>query len=663
MNQSIKYGEYFGEIKEGETKILRNLDSLDGLKGAPDELNTGLKIFERAIEIYPNITYSTILNGEINKVFFISQIRDYSKNYCKFLYENNLVSKIELEGREYLFVGIYSKNCPEWMIAHIGNMYGGFTTVSIYDTLGNDGVEYIMNLTQFITLVVSLQNIDKIIDFQKQGKLKYVKNIILIVDESSKSQSISKIQLLELNGMKVYFFNQFITDYYNDNNFLFPKCSPETVITVSFTSGSTGIPKGAIITHLALANQAYRILLNFPMINENDRHFSYLPYAHIMETTITLINLLSGVLTIYFSGDILKLASDMVVAKPNIFFAVPRILNRIYNGIKEKLSSLTGIKKKLLTLAIKEKTNNLQLLKKFDHFFFDNLFFKDICQSVFGSKELKFIFSGSAPISQEVLDFFKIFFSCPVFEGYGMTECVGGATVSRKDDSVSGHVGGPLQNSEIKLINAPEFNYLVTDKDLNGNNTPRGEILIRSTSMFSGYLCNKKETDEILKDGWLHSGDIGIILPNNCLKIIDRRKNIFKLSQGEYITPEKIERVLEKSKYVFQVYVYGISLESYIVSLIVVLPNMLTSLAKEKLISFMEESDLLTNEIILNTILNDLTRLCKENHLNSLETPKKIMLSYTPFSVENNFLTVTNKIRRPKLKEAYGEKLKALYNN
>ena len=151
--------------------------------------------------------------------------------------------------------------------------------------------------------------------------------------------------------------------------------------------------------------------------------------------------------------------------------------------------------------------------------------------------KVRIMITGSAPIAPEVLDFLKVCFCADIVEGYGLTETSGGSCVMIEGDPNTGIVGGPVQNVKIRLRDIPEMSYLHSD------NPPRGEICFWGSSIMPGYFLNKEKTEESLKDGWLYSGDVGVIQPNGAIKIIDRAKNIFKLSQGEYISPEKLENV------------------------------------------------------------------------------------------------------------------------
>ena len=158
---------------------------------------------------------------------------------------------------------------------------------------------------------------------------------------------------------------------------------------------------------------------------------------------------------------------------------------------------------------------------------------------------VRVMITGSAPISKEVLSFLKIAFCCQIHEGYGQTECGAPAAITWSREPLSGHVGGPYPPLEIKLVDVPDMNYTSEDKDENGVSMPRGEICYRGYNVFKGYFRQPEQTRDCLdSEGWCHTGDIGMFLPNGSLKVIDRKKNIFKLSQGEYIAPDKIEQKL-----------------------------------------------------------------------------------------------------------------------
>lgn len=155
--------------------------------------------------------------------------------------------------------------------------------------------------------------------------------------------------------------------------------------------------------------------------------------------------------------------------------------------------------------------------------------------------------SGSAPINTDVLNFLKIAFCCPVIEAYGLTESTAAATATRMEDPESGHVGGPIHCVEIKLVDVPDSNYTSKAIDESGKAAPAGEVCLRGPTIIKGYFKMPEKTEETVDpEGWMHTGDVGVLRPNGSIKIVDRIKNIFKLSQGEYVAPEKIENIINQ---------------------------------------------------------------------------------------------------------------------
>ena len=252
--------------------------------------------------------------------------------------------------------------------------------------------------------------------------------------------------------------------------------------------------------------------------------------------------------------------------------------------------------------------------------------------------------TGSAPIDKAVLDFIKVCFSCPMQEGYGLTETSTAGAFTNKADPVSGHVGGPKEGAKIRLKDLPEMEYLSSDKPY-----PRGEICLKGPCIFSGYYKRPDKTAECFdSEGWFLTGDVGMVYPNGSIKIIDRSKNIFKLSQGEYIAPEKIENVFVLSPYIAQSFVYGDSLKNCLVAIVV--PE--ESQAKAWCAANGKENACVEPEF-KKLIMDDMLRLAKENKLSGLEKPKEIFLTLDAFTIENEILTPTFKLKRNVAKKVY----------
>jgi len=228
-------------------------------------------------------------------------------------------------------------------------------------------------------------------------------------------------------------------------------------------------------------------------------------------------------------------------------------------------------------------------------------------------------------------------------------------------DYESGHVGGPLSGNDIKLVDVPEMGYLSTDK-VDGVPMPRGEICYKGENIIIGYYKAPERTKEAIdEDGWLHSGDVGVILPNGAVKITDRKKNIFKLSQGEYIAPEKLENTYLKSPFVTQIFVYGDSLKDYLIALIVPDEKHIKNWISTQT-SISDYSAALKSDDLKKAVLVNLASLAKESKFNGLEIPKQFELLEEPFSVDNGILTPTLKIKRHDAKIKYESLIKDLYD-
>ncbi|XP_059598823.1 long chain acyl-CoA synthetase 7, peroxisomal isoform X7 [Vitis vinifera] len=277
--------------------------------------------------------------------------------------------------------------------------------------------------------------------------------------------------------------------------------------------------------------------------------------------------------------DNLKLMDDLAALRPTIFCSVPRLYNRIYSGIMNAVQT-SGVLRKTLFNAAYNSKKQVIISGRNPSPMWDRLVFSKI-KGMLGGR-VHFMGSGASPLSPDVMDFLRVCFGCQVIEGYGMTETSCLISCMDKGDNLSGHVGSPNPACEIKLVDVPEMNYTSEDQPY-----PRGEICVRGPVLFQGYYKDEVQTKEVIDgDGWLHTGDIGLWLPGGRLKIIDRKKNIFKLAQGEYIAPEKIENVYAKCKFVSQCFIYGDSLNSCLVAIVSVDPDVLKDWATSEAIKY-----------------------------------------------------------------------------
>lgn len=253
-------------------------------------------------------------------------------------------------------------------------------------------------------------------------------------------------------------------------------------------------------------------------------------------------------------------------------------------------------------------------------------------------------------------------------EGYGQTEGSAAATIGHPADvSTVGHVGGPTGVVEIALYDVPEMGYLQTDQSHRGMPCQgRGEICVRGPNVFKGYYKDPDKTSETIDDeGWLHSGDIGLWRLDGTLQIIDRKKNIFKLSQGEYVAPEKIENILIRSAFIAQCFVYGDSLQNSLVAIVIPDEDYVRRWVETNvpLLSTASIEEICKNTVLTNAVLSDIKELSIKNQFQGFEVVKAIRLYPTPFSVDNDLMTPTFKLKRQKIRDVHEKAINELYND
>ncbi|KZS19374.1 Long-chain-fatty-acid--CoA ligase 5 [Daphnia magna] len=540
-------------------------------------------------------------------------------------------------------VGIYSQNCPEWILGEYALYTYSMAIVPLYDTLGPDSCRFIINQTEIS--VVICENDEKCKSLLNNPPA-CLKQLIHIKPISKETVELAK--RLNINTLSFELVEKFgVERKYNP---VPPR--PEDMCTICYTSGTTGNPKGVVLTHENVVANASGVLLQLgdEKPNSSDVMISFLPLAHMLERISHVGVYMGGGAIGFYSGNIANFMDDMKALKPTITPAVPRLFNRIFDKVQSGLSN-SALKRFLFKAALSSKENERRHGIVRNNTIWDKLVLSKVQDSMGG--RIRLIIVGSAPLAGTVLNFMRCALGCVIVESYGLTECAAPTTLTVHGDYTTEHVGTPLACCAIKLVDVPEMNYYAA----NG----RGEICIKGTNVFKGYFKDPEKTREALDDdGWFHTGDIGTFLDNGTLKIIDRKKNIFKLSQGEYIAPEKIESIYVKSQYVAQVFVYGESIKSCTVGVIV--PDV------ENVKRYADERGILgTHSVLCNMpeikqlILNDITDLGKKAGLKSFEQVKDIYLHPEAFSVQNGLLTPTLKSKRPELRNFFRPQLEYVY--
>uniref|UniRef100_A0A8K9UM75 long-chain-fatty-acid--CoA ligase n=1 Tax=Oncorhynchus mykiss TaxID=8022 RepID=A0A8K9UM75_ONCMY len=439
---------------------------------------------------------------------------------------------------------------------------------------------------------------------------------------------------------------------------------PSDIAVIMYTSGSTGIPKGVMISHSNIIAGITGMAERIPNLGENDTYIGYLPLAHVLELSAELVCVAHGCRIGYSSPQTLADQStkikkgskgDTSVLQPTLMAAVPEIMDRIYKNVMTKVEEMSSAQRTLFTLAYNYKLEQLSQGRSTP--LCDNLVFKKV-RSLLGGKT-RVLLSGGAPLSAATQRFINVCFCCPVGQGYGLTETCGAGTISEMWDYSTGRVGGPLICSEIKLKDWVEGGYHITDTP-----TPRGEILIGGPNVTMGYYKNEAKNQDFFVDEtgqrWFCTGDIGEVHPDGCLKIIDRKKDLVKLQAGEYVSLGKVEAMLKNCPLIDNICAYANSDEMYVIGFVVPNQKNLLLLAEQYLIRGSWE-ELCDNAAMEEVVLQVITEAALSAQLERFEIPRKIRLSPDPWTPETGLVTEAFKLKRQQLKSKYQDDIERMY--
>eukprot|EP00898_Chlorokybus_atmophyticus_P002686 jgi/Chlat1/3418/Chrsp23S03748 len=542
-------------------------------------------------------------------------------------------------------VGLYLQNCAEWVLAEQACNAYSMVSVPLYDTLGPDVVKYICNHAELSAVICSPDKVAGLL-----AALHDCPSVKLVVVTGA-ADAAPRVTVPA--GCAVVSWARLLQAGRTVRHPHVPPRGSE-VATICYTSGTTGVPKGAVLSHANIIANAGGYYVG-TTCTSTDVHISYLPLAHIYERVTMVLGIHCGTAVGFFQGDIMKLMDDIQELKPTIFISVPRLWNRIYDKIMATVNASGGMRKRLFHAAYNAKRNAILQGRQASPVW-DRLVFNKMRQALGG--RVRYLGTGASPISAEVFDFMRVCFGARVVEGYGMTETSCVISMTQEGDTSSGHVGPPIPCIEVKLEDVPEMDYRHSDKPY-----PRGEICVRGPSIFQGYYKDEAQTREVVDpEGWLHTGDVGLWLPQGQLKIIDRKKNIFKLAQGEYIAPEKIENAYVRSPLVSQVFVHGDSLTSFLVAVVIPDPDALALWAKEN--GYKDNTNmarLCADPKVEAAIIASLKQAAAQAQLRGFEQVKAIRVVPEPFSVENGLLTPSFKIKRPQAAAVFADAIAELY--
>jgi len=527
-------------------------------------------------------------------------------------------------------IAIISKNRPEWIFLDLACQQTGAILCPVYPTTNVNELEFIFNDAAIKYVFISGKDIlekvnlirnkiPSLLDVYSFDELEgatYWKNII----SKPQPEDVKKI-----NEIK-------------------DSIKPKHCATIIYTSGTTGTPKGVMLSHENIVSNAINSKKSFPFEdNMNARALSFLPLNHIFERMVTYIYIISGN-SIYYAQSMDTIGEDIKEVHPTMFCTVPRLLEKVYEKIMAKGAELTGIKKKLFywAVATADKYDNRKsggILYNIELFIANKLVFSKWRQALGSSIDL--IVTGSAACQVRLIRMFTAA-KIPVYEGYGPTENSPVITVNRKSEGGTkfGSVGLVIDGQQIKL-------------------EPDGEICVKGPSVMMGYYKQPALTAETIIDGWLHTGDIGVIDEDDFLKITDRKKELFKTSGGKYVAPQPIENRLKESPFVEQIMVVGAD-EKFTGALIVPSFTNLREWMKQKKISFKGNEDAIQNTQVL-ALYKDIIH--ESNTLfNHVEQIKKFELIPNEWTIDTGELTPTLKLKRKVILEKYKGSVERIYH-
>ena len=543
---------------------------------------------------------------------FLQSFKEVEKKYSwEDVYSN--VIKLSEEISRYIKKGdrclLISENRPEWMISDLSIMLSEGITVPAYTTYVERDYEYIIDDCTPTVLIIS----DKTQYLKVKNiipKKKFIKKIIFfdVIEEFDQELHVSINQI-------------FANKNFNSLNFSELKIQRKDIACIIYTSGTQGNPKGVVLSHGGILNNcegALGLLKEF--VSKKPKFLTWLPLSHSYEHTVQFVQIVVGA-QVFYAESIEKLIKNMGNCSPEIMTAVPRFYQNLHQKINTNFSKATGIKKFLINQTIKlgnKKLNRVQfsLIESLINFVCDLLVRKKIKEQFGGN--LKAFISGGGALDKEVGCFLNAI-GLPTLQGYGLTETSPVVSCNSINEIRVETVGKPFRGNLVKIAND-------------------GEILVKGENVMLGYWNNEEETNKVLKNGWLSTGDIGEF-DGEFLKITDRKKDIIITPGGDNISPIKIESDLNKSNYIEQSLVYGDN-KPYLVCLIV-----LSS----------EYKNIKNEEIKI-----EIEKINK--NLSKIEKIKKFFVIKNQFTIENNMMTPTLKLKRYKIIKTYQNELEKLFN-
>lgn len=581
---------------------------------------------------------------------------------------NNVDCKVNLICRGLMAVGIrprkylavLAETRQEWILTAMACFRLNVPLVTLYATLGEDGIIRALQDTEVSHLVTSYDLMPKIANIvPKTPSLTHV-----IYMESPTSKELVVVP----DRVKVVPFSELEKlgkTTKTPSNGVAP--TADDIAIIMYTSGATGIPKGVMVTHKNIISTVKGLSVNCQEQggSNNDAYIAYLPLAHIMELLTECLSIglgakvgFSSALTLTDKSTGLQpgCPGDATLLQPTVVVCPPLILDRIRKSITEIAASKGPFFARVFEYAVAYKCFWLRL--GFNTPILNRLVFNKM-RALLGGR-FTMVGTGSAPLAVDTDAFIRACLDCCPVGGYGLTETAGSATLKDMDDQSFGRVGSPILGGYVKLVNWDEGDYRVTDKP-----HPRGEIVVGGDCVTQGYFRNETLTKEYFKkeDGmqWFYTGDIGELYPDGTFSIIDRKKDLLKLQHGEYVSLGKVETELKTCRLVDNICVHGNSYESYLVALVAPNPVQLNKLALQEKKNNLSFNELCKDKLITKLVCDAITEHGHRAHLHKTEIPAKVKLCAEDWQPDTGLVTAAYKIRRREIEKFYRNEINEMY--
>lgn len=593
----------------------------------------------------------------------LAQVKQYSHGLAKIGLKPNQEDKVH----------IYAATSHKWMKTFLASSFQNMSIVTAYDTLGEQGLTHSLVLTESNAIYTDNTLLGSLV--RPLQKAKAVRCIIYADDIDPKDKRAggkiyqdaedAKKKILEVRpDIKFYSFNEVVALGKEDaKKPLENKAKPSDICCIMYTSGSTGDPKGVVITHANILAGIAGPSTNAgrDIVKPGDRVIAFLPLAHIFEMVFELLCFWWGGCLGYANVKTLTDASckncnsDLTEFKPNIMVGVAAVWESVRKGILAKIKQLPSLVQKIFWTAYKLKSTMSQYSIPGGSIF--DIIFKKVKAATGG--ELRFVLNGGSPISRDTQVFISTLIA-PCLIGYGLTETCANTTIVEKNSFEYGVAGSLVGSVTCKLVDVADAGYYAKNN--------QGEILLTGGPVTSEYFKNEKETKEAFtEDGWFRTGDIGQWTSSGALQIIDRKKNLVKTANGEYIALEKLESTYRSNSLVANICVYADQNKVKPVAILLLNePHLKNLLQDENLVDAndlktKELSDFYTDKKVISAVHKSLLNTGKSQGLKGIELIQNVVLIDDEWTPQNGFVTSAQKLQRKKILEAYKTQIDKAY--